>query len=563
MIRSLLVLAAAAAPLWGQFSGLATPYDGSAVYFSSTLSLKGAGQPHYGKLFVADENGVRLFRLLQKVDPVSTGSCITGTQYSLDAAEVTADGKTVAAPGQLSYSGPCRGFLRATDLISAAGEQELPGYAYLSPGGRYAISDTTSSVFTSGSLLFLDLQTGTQTPVPLPSVTGPWPVILASGGRTIANDGTAIFSFANAAYVARPGQALQPFPVPNATPLAIDADGALALYATGNSVRRLNLQTLQDQLVLTDQAGISGLSDDGTRALFVRGGQAYIIQTDGTGMRQVTSDPAGITAAVLSGSGGIVYAGTGAGRLLKINAETGTQVEIVGRTPYLTSGAATDAGLAATVYGVGLSDASFQAAPPVGTSLGGVAVEIGDRQIPVLQVSPTSAGFLVPWDIQPAGTQTLTVQAMGVHSPFDFPTSDILITTGPRAGVIYHQNGNGMVSNGSPAHSGEIIHIEAVGLGPVSPEVPPGTLAPSTEPLARLAAPMTCYDSTVLFAGLEPGSLARIYRVDLRLGSATGYLHFPCSIGSSNFLFLTLYVVSPRQGGRGPGLPPPSSLPRH
>ena len=130
-------------------------------------------------------------------------------------------------------------------------------------------------------------------------------------------------------------------------------------------------------------------------------------------MRQVTSEPAGITAAVLSGNGGIVYAETDAGRLLKINAETGTQVEIVGRTPYLTSGAATDAGLAATVYGVGLSDASFQATPPVGTSLGGVAVEIGDRQIPVLQVSPTSVGFLVPWDIQPAGTQTLTVQAIG------------------------------------------------------------------------------------------------------------------------------------------------------
>jgi uncharacterized protein (TIGR03437 family) len=563
VLRFFVVLAAAVAPLWAQFTGLATPSDGSVVYFSSTLSLKGAGQPPYGKLFVADETGVRLFRLLPKIEPASTGSCVIGTQYSLDSAEVTSDGKTVAAPGQLSYSGLCNRNLSATDLISAAGDQELPGYVYLSPGGRYAIADTTYSVFSSASLLFLDLQTGQQTPVGLPEVTGPWPVSFPSAGRVIANDGTAIFSFYNGAYLARPGQDLRPFPVPNATPLAIDAAGTAVLYTVSNTLRLLNLQTQQDQLVLADQADASGLSDDGTRALFLRGGQAYIIQTDGTALRQLTSDPARITAAVLSGDGGIVYAETDAGRLLKINAGTGDQVELIGRTPFLTSGAATDAGLAATVYGIGLSDTSFQATPPVPTSLGGVGVLIGDQNIPVLQVSPTSVGFLVPWNIQPAGNQTLTVQASGVHSPFDFPTADILITTGPRAGDVLHQNGSTLVSNASPTHPGELIHVSAVGLGPVSPEVPVGTLAPSTEPLARLASPMTCSDSTVLFAGLQPGSLAHIYQVDLRIGSATGYLQFPCSIGGSEFLFLTLYVVPTRQAGRGPGVPPPSPLPRH
>ncbi len=558
------MVAAAVAPLWAQFSGMAAPSDGSVVYFSSTLSLKGAGQPAYGKLFVADETGVRLFRLHDKILPPATGNCVTGPQYSLDAAEVTSDGKTVAAPGQLSYSGPCRGLLRATDLISAAGEQELPGYVYLSPVGRYAIADTTQSVFSAASLLFLDLQTGQQTPISLPAVTGPWPAVFPPGGRVIANDGTALFSLGATAYIARPSQDLQPFPVANATPLAIDAGGTLVLYRTADAVRLLNLQTQQDQLVLTGEATVSGLSEDGTRALFLRGGQAWVIQTDGTGMRQLTNEPGWIAAAVLSGNGGIVYAESNEGRLLKIDAETGNQVEIIGRTPYLASGAATDAGLAATVYGAGLSDTSFQATPPVPTSLGGVGVLIGDQNIPVLQVSPTSVGFLVPWNIQPAGNQTLTVQASGVHSPFDFPTADILITTGPRAGDVLHQNGSTLVSNASPTHPGELIHVSAVGLGPVSPEVPVGTLAPSTEPLARLASPMTCTNSTVVFAGLEPGSLARIYRVDLRIGSMTGYLQFRCSLGGgSDFIFLTLYVVPSRQAGRGPGVPPPSSLPRH
>ncbi len=548
-------------PLCSQFNGLATPYDGSVVYFSSTLSLKGAGQPSYGKLFVADESGVRLFRLLPKSDLVWTGSCVTGAQYSLDAAEVTADGKTVAAPGQLSHSVGCRGFLTATDLITAGGDQQLPGYAYLSPGGRFAISDTTTSVFGPASLLFLDLQTGQQTPVSLPATPGPWPVVFPASRQAVANDGTAVFSLASAGYIAHPDGAVQPFPVPGASALAIDAAGDVVLYAESGNVRRLNLQTQQDNLVLSGQTNVLGLSADGQRALFLREDQAWVIQTDGTGMRQVTSEPGWITAAVLSGNGRIVYAETNAGSLLEFDLETGTRVELTGRTPYLASGGATDAGLSTTVNGSGLSDASFQATPPVPTSLGGAGVQIGSQNVPVLQLSPTSVGFLVPWNIQ-AGTQTLTVLSPGVHSPFDFPTADILITAGPRAGDVWHQFWQSQVNNGSPTHPGEIIHVYAVGLGPVNPEVPPGSVAPSSEPLARLASPLTCSNSTVLFAGLEPGSLDRIYRVDLRIGAQTGYLQFGCSLGANNFVFLTLYVVPRREAGRGPGVPPPR-LPRH
>ncbi len=208
--------------------------------------------------------------------------------------------------------------------------------------------------------------------------------------------------------------------------------------------------------------------------------------------------------------------------------------------------------------GSGIADASYQATPPVGTSLGGVSIEVAGQNVPVLQVSPTSVGFLVPWDIAASGNQAVIVRAPGSHTPFDFPTSTILIETGPRAGTVWHQDWSTMVSNGNPAHTGELIHVFAVGLGAVSPEVPPGTLAPSTEPLARLATPMTCSDSTILYAGLQPGALERIYQVDMRLGSAKGYLKFGCS----NNLGLTLYVVSPRQGGRGTAVPPSRPTPR-
>jgi hypothetical protein len=59
VLRLLAAFAAICSAAWAQFDGLATPFDGSVVYFASTLRLKSSGQPRDGKRFVADEQGVR------------------------------------------------------------------------------------------------------------------------------------------------------------------------------------------------------------------------------------------------------------------------------------------------------------------------------------------------------------------------------------------------------------------------------------------------------------------------------------------------------------------------
>jgi uncharacterized protein (TIGR03437 family) len=289
------------------------------------------------------------------------------------------------------------------------------------------------------------------------------------------------------------------------------------------------------------------MSDDGKRIIFMRGGQAWVVQSDGSGLHPLTSDT-GIAAAILSGSGKVVYAVTTAGRLLKIKVDTGEQTEIIGRTPYISPDVGiVRAGMLATVPASGLSDGPLQASPPLSFTLGDVTIRIGDRKVPILGVSSTSVSFIVPWDIWPSGSigqMKLVAESAGVHSPFDFPESTIQIDAYPTAGGIAHQNWDGYVDAASPAHAGEIIHILAVGLGPVNPEVPDGTAAPAVEPLARLAAPMTCSNSEVLYAGLAPGTLERVYQIDLRLGVA-GYRQFTCSISgvASNFIFVTLNVL--------------------
>ena len=95
-----------------------------------------------------------------------------------------------------------------------------------------------------------------------------------------------------------------------------------------------------------------------------------------------------------------------------------------------------------------------------------------------------------------------------------------------------------------PIQTGEIIHVFGIGLGAVSPEVPPGAAAPSSEPLARVVNTLACSNAEVLYAGLAPGTVERVYQVDLRIGPVAGYQKFTCTLGGGDpFIFLTLNIV--------------------
>ena len=51
----------------------------------------------------------------------------------------------------------------------------------------------------------------------------------------------------------------------------------------------------------------------------------------------------------------------------------------------------------------------------------------------------------------------------------------------------------------------------------------------------------------MLYAGLTPGTIERVYQVNLRLGRVPGYQKFTCTLdGKDEFIFLTLNVVAKR-----------------
>jgi uncharacterized protein (TIGR03437 family) len=103
-----------------------------------------------------------------------------------------------------------------------------------------------------------------------------------------------------------------------------------------------------------------------------------------------------------------------------------------------------------------------------------------------------------------------------------------------RVGGIAHQNWDRNVHVLDEPRTGEIIHVRATGLGAVSPEVAEGATAPTAEPFARLAWPLTCSNAEVLYAGLAPGYVEPVYQVDLRIGEQTGNQQLRCSIAGQD-----------------------------
>ncbi len=545
-----------------QFTGISSTSDGSSLYFTTTLRLKGSTEPRNGKVFVAAQDGVTLFRAREPAfAPADSPACTVGGFADYLWAETSAAPVVALSYQAHGAAATCSypPFGLMTHLVTAAGETDLPGIVRLSAAGRYAIvyNQTSSRPPSPFTLAYLDLQTGAQTPLPTVTLTFPESVLLpGASGRVIANDGTTILGINRAGthyrgYLLKPGVDPQPFPIADALPLIIDAAASKVLYRTQSGLYLLDLRTLQSTLLgTTDQLPLTlGLmmSDDARRLLFIReDGQVHVLDTATLLDRTLTSDPAYVTQAAISGDGKFVHAVTGNGRILKINVDDGTQTELIGHTPYLDvfPGPVTP-GLTLTLTGSGLSDSVINGTVPLNAWLGNVTMWIGERKVPVVQLAPKSVSIIVPWDIQSdGGFIRIQAEAPGEHTPFYFP--EVIPTLSaiqvPVAGPIARQDWSRTFVG--PINTGEIIHVFAIGFGPVFPEVPQGAAAPAAEPFSRLTQSLACSNAEILYAGLAPYAVERVYQIDMRIGPTPGYQKFTCSLGgAAPFLFLTLNIV--------------------
>ena len=287
------------------------------------------------------------------------------------------------------------------------------------------------------------------------------------------------------------------------------------------------------------------MSDDARRLLLLRDGQVHVLDTATVSDRTLTSDAAKITDATISGDGKTAFAVTGIGRLLKINVDDGSQIELIGHTPYLAWFGNVPPGFTMTLHGSGLSDSVINGTVPLNNWLGNVTMWIGERKVPVTQLTPNSVSIIIPWDIQAeGGSMRIQAEAPGDHTPFYFPEVMVPLSpySFPSAGAIARQDWTQTYVG--PINTGEIIHVYAIGFGPVFPEVPDGAAAPSAEPFSRITQSLTCSNAEILYAGLSPGTVERVYQLDIRIGSTPGYQKFICTLGGgAPFTFLTLNIV--------------------
>lgn len=558
--RLAVVLAVSTATAAAQFSGLSASRDGSSVYFASTLRLRHTAQPLNGKIFLASSDGVRLIAARETVEvPASTVECALDGFRDYIGAQTTSGG-VIALYYEADTGGRCtyQPSATRTQVVTPAGQTTVPGIARLSASGRYAvvIAPKSRRPPDGGTVSVRDFQTGTDLAIEFPpndqseSITGGY-----GGGRLIADDGTAVVGIVSGrglwlwgddlrylGYIVKRGAAPASFPIPNVLPSSISADAARVLYLDREqSLHLLDLHTKQSVFLGSDGGGPISVSDDATRMVLVQNGRIRAIDSVGPSDRLLSPENMTVARAVISGDGSVVYAVTDLGRLLKISFERGSEIELIGETPYLTTPPfSMTPGLGATLNGTGLSESVIDGRPPFAPFLGRLTMWIGERKVPVFQVGPTSVHFLVPWDV--AGEVRIVAEVHGRNTPFDVPQVDAIVAdSSPRAGAIARETWERTYVG--PVKTGEVIHILAIGLGPVMPEMPDGVPAPS-EPLARLSKRLTCSNSDVLYAGLAPGYVERVYQVDLRVGPTPGYQQFHCTLdGGRPFLFLTLNVV--------------------
>ena len=330
---------------FGQFSGLSSTGDGASLYFVSTLRLRDSVEPRNAKVFVARAGGVSLFRAREPAPvPPDSKACSVGGFIDYVAAESASSG-AVALLYRAGSAGPCSypPFPYLTHIVAGDTESELPGVTRLSPSGRYAInfSALTSRVPTGVDVAYVDLRTNTLAKVTLPSPTFPEGIQIPSGNlRVIADDGTAIvavgdFSSGRHGYLLRTGA--EPEPFTQGLPLAIDSAAAHILMERQDGLSLLDLGSGRATLLVASDQPASGfaMSDDARRLMYLGEGQVHVLDTSTLADRTLTGDTWKISDATLSGDGKVAFAVTGQGRLLRIDVDSGTAVEWIGHTPYL------------------------------------------------------------------------------------------------------------------------------------------------------------------------------------------------------------------------------------
>lgn len=516
-----------------QPSSIATPDNGSQIYFSSPQILRGSDQVLNPKIFRFDVNGVSLVQQrAQEGVPNFTNF------FQLTSVDISGDGAVQVTNAERPCFGgnACVFFERRQTTIASFGQSlTANGQARLSRNGRFYVL-YGSTQFPLDRTTFGNRILNAQIQIPNAFFAG------TQSGRAITADGGVLIRRDGALILWRTTGEVR---IPTAEPVnaaVCDDAGTTIVYETAEHRSRLVRVGGGKEIPLNagGESRDAQISGDGNIVIFAArvptspGLQLFTQFADGTGLRQISADPNGIVQATLTGTGWVTYASTGNGRLIGIDVRTGSNFEFLPALPsiQLTRGGFAP-GSAIRIFGLGFASNVNVSLGPLPRVLAGVQVLLDGNAMPIQVVTPTEIRFQLPWELPPpaAGTARVTrLLAQTANSQFDAALDVNLQAIDPRAEpvsppgadeelIAIHENNSSPVSSGSPAKSGEVVHINLTGLGPVNPPVATGVVTPAA-PLSLITNPVNIQiggvEAEILQIRLQPGFLG-YYMADVRI----------------------------------------------
>ena len=567
MARVLLTLFLLPVAAWPQFYDLATPNDGSIVYFVTRHRRAGTDEPFQGRIYAVDARGLHLYEQRER-QIVSERFPILSNPYDLSRIEVSGAGDVVAFSGRRVCSGTTASQCLLSNVstvrnLDSGVEREVFGSVRLSENGRYAL--VIPSRLTSDFQGVLDLATGKAVEFVgfAPDAVQPGRAVANDGSVVIPNGGVELWRFDGTRTRFPPGKA-------SLHTTVIDAEAKIVVFSETERLGVFDIAGESERTLVEGRGEISDpvVTSDGRRVLFrstlcldapcLPGlFHAYLIETDGSGLRSLGDEDTGVQRATLSGDGQVAYLVTDLGTLVRVEVESGEQTTLIARTPEFRLNPADRAavrgarGSLSYFYGAGLSDEEASAQTvPLPTKLVGFQMRIAGVEVPLFSVRADVVAFQMPWSFWGSQSNQLVlpveIQTAPGHSPFEpepvlAATTDINLADVLALPADYPPAWQGrpfslaaagdfsrLLTPEQPASPGDVVHVYAIGLGAVGNEPETGHAAPVREPLARLEEDLVCTADTwdgasarteelpVAYAGLAPG-LVGVYQVSLRL----------------------------------------------
>ncbi len=231
-----------------QFFGMATPADGSRLYFATPSRVKASGQNPYGKIFQYDANGLRLVAARDPVPLPSLtppfGGAATNA-FDLGMADTSSDGQVTAFGAQRHCAGSdvvlcSKQELFSTTITANGQSRDYPGMLRLSANGQWAFGagSQSNAVFFRTLGYRVNLATGDTRSIQSDERPRLERIQVSNTSRTVSDTGSAVFFDSRNIYVLQ-GDQISAMPTLGiAFDAVIDAAADKIVFSSGGPVQR-------------------------------------------------------------------------------------------------------------------------------------------------------------------------------------------------------------------------------------------------------------------------------------------------------------------------------------